>query len=1370
LVRPIWFGEGHSEMREQRFRVGVDTGGTFTDLVVLSDTGRIYRKKVLSTPDDFSRGILNALEQVFAENGYSGGALEGFIHGTTVATNAVLESRGEPVGLLTTAGFRDVLEIGRCRWGADIFDLDWRKPPPLIPRSLRFEIDERVSAQGDVLNPADEGQIRRQLKRLKAAGVRSVAVCLLNSYANPCHERLIKDIAQSEFAGLSICISSDLLGEAREFERTSTTAINAYLMPVVDNYLTRLRRALASTGYEDSILVMQSNGGVVTAELARHRPVQIVESGPAAGVLACCYLSRETGEKNLVAFDMGGTTAKATLIENGLPFEAAEYQVGGGMNRSGGASGGGQVIRVPSIEIAEVGAGGGSIAWLDTGGALRVGPRSAGAAPGPACYDQGGTEPAVTDAYAVLGYLNPSAIAGGAKSIRPDLARKAIEETIATPARLSLEDAAYGIYTVATSNMIRAVRAVTVERGRDARDYVLVAFGGAGPLHAAELARAMGLQRVLVPTSPGLFSALGLLMADVQHDYSRTLLRSIHGFNDHDLEALNRVFDELVQQARADLSGEGFEGDRVVLERSVSMHYHGQSYELTVPAGEPLRQPADVRRLAAEFCAEHERAYGYKEDVSRVQLVGVRIKARGVTPKTAYAELGRQIAASPERAAADGSRNAYFGPKYGWHMSPVIGRAALRGEGLVGPAIIEEFDTTILVPPGTAAKLDDYGSVLISVSAAAEQTDADDATINPVTIELVKNNLSSIADQMSMTLVRTARSLGVKDARDFSVALCNSRGELVINGVGLAVHLGAIPAAMSAVLETFGGRLDSGDVVFMNDPYAGGMHLPDIFVFRPIYAASELLGYAAVVAHMADVGGRVPGGNAADSTEIYQEGIRIPPIKLCRKGELNEDWITLVKANVRQSETVIGDIFAEIAACNTAEAELRILAKRLGPQTLINYMDELIRYSERMAKAALQHLRKGRFTFVDQMDDDGVGGGAVKIQATVEIGSENVIVDFAGTSPQVRGAINAPLSIATSAAAFVVRAIIGGDVIANAGFRRIVELIAPEGTVVNMSFPAACAARAVTAYRVNDALMGAFAQAVPERVPAAGDGGPAVIGVGGTRQDGTSFVFMEIVSGAFGGRPEADGLEGVASPIANTQNTSCELIEANFPLRVEYYGFVPDTGGAGKHRGGLAIRRDTRFLGKQGILQIRSDRAKVSPWGLAGGREGARSENRLYKTNGAWRRLPSKVVTEIETGDLWRHTTAGGGGWGPPSARSSMALSQDERDGKITRKAIAQQYGGEKINNRAGGDNDKRGTSSDVDHVAHGDSGTGIEAHRPVAGASSDEARDQDRPAGLEDPKGHRVGDQAGNRRQDRSRRDQPSRRGEWKPDRSDQL
>jgi 5-oxoprolinase (ATP-hydrolysing) len=1246
-----------------QFRAGVDTGGTFTDLILIGDDGRLLRRKVLSTPDDFSRGILQALTETLTEHGLSGADLREFIHGTTVATNAILEGSGPKVGLLTTRGFADVLEIGRGTWATDVHDLRWIKPEPLVARANRLEIDERLSASGQVLRSPDRAQVIEALGQLHAQGIRDVAVCLINAYVDARHEVFVEAVARECFPDMTLCRSTEVLGEAREYERTSTTVINAYLRPVVDRYLHRLQTALADVGYAGKVLVMQSNGGLISADLARRRPVNIVESGPAAGVLAACYLAEQTGETDLIAFDMGGTTAKATLIEKGKPLETSEYHVGGGMSHSGGG-GGGHVIRVPSIEIAEVGSGGGSIAWIDPGGALRVGPRSAGAAPGPACYAQGGTEPTVTDAYAALGYLNPGAIAGGAKSIQVERANDAIAGRIAAPSGLSTEDAAYGMYAVGTSNIIRAIRAVSVERGRDARDYTLIAFGGAGPLHAAELGRSLGLRRVLVPNSPGLFSALGLLMADVQHKFSRTVLRRTRDIDAAEAARLERLYQELEAGARAELQGDGHAGAAITVTRAATLQYLGQSHELLIEAaGGPL-DVAGCERLAQAFCDEHHKTYGYQENRDRVQIVSLRVTATALTAKASYADVGRQAMAQRSAARAP-MRRAYFGAQAGWHDARVVGRADLQGAPVAGPAIVEEFDTTVVIPPDCTAAVDAYGNVVITMAQAA-QVQSPDGAIDAASLELFKNSLESVTDNMARTLARTARSLIVRDSHDFSVALCNAAGELVCGGVGIAVHLESIPNAVGSLPEAMRLSMKPGDLVIMNDPYAGGMHLPDIFVFKPLFIDGALSGFAAAVAHMADVGGRVPGGNAADSTEIFQEGVRIPPLKLYSQGVLNEDLFTLIKTNVRQPDLLVADLQAEIAACNTADNEFQMLGRRMGGASLHRYMDELIAYGERMGRMAVKALKAGRYSFVDHIDDDAVGGPPVRIEVTAEVKPDGIYVDFTGTAAQVRSAINAPISITRSAVAFVVKALIGQEIPNNSGFLRLLHVTAPEGSVVNMAFPAACAARAVTAYRVTDALMGAFAPLRPERVPAAGDGGPAVVSVGGEDADGKPFVFMELISGAFGGRPGLDGLEGVAMPIVNAQNTSCELIEASYPLRVEHYGFVPDSAGAGQYRGGLAVRRDLRFLGRRAVLQIRSDRAVIRPWGLAGGGQGSNSSNLLFPPDGAPRGLPSKFVMEIAGGSMWRHTTASGGGWGDPALRSAQAVEHDLAEGKVT--------------------------------------------------------------------------------------------------------
>ena len=694
-------------------RLGVDIGGTFTDIVLLAADGTVVTKKISSSTDDYARAIVAGLEQVFAEGALTSADIAEVLHGTTVASNAILERRGANTALITTKGFRDILEIRTLRMPR-LYDLHWDKPPMLIERRLRFEVDERLTVRGAVERPLRDEAVEPIVDRLLAEGIESVAVCLLHAYANPAHERRIGQILARRAPHLPVSLSSDVLPEMREYERTSTTAINAYVMPVVRRYLVSLGEQLKRIGVASPILLMQSNGGLTPADEAARVPVNIIESGPAAGVIGAQALAHRMGETHLISFDMGGTTAKASLIERGEVTRAAEYQVGGGiMIGSRLLTGAGYTVRVPAIDLAEVGAGGGSIVWLDRAGALQVGPQSAGAVPGPLCYDAGGTEPTVTDCNVLLGYINPTHLVGGALKLNAARAREVFAERIAKPLGLSVEAAAHGTHLIAASNMIRAIRAVSTERGRDPRDYALFAFGGNGALFAAGMADTLGITRVIVPPAPGLFSAFGLLYADVAHHLTRTYRRLVRAIAPAELEA---VIAELEGRARDLLASEGFTGPRAELKRSARLLYQGQSFELQVPLADG---PLDARRLAEleeAFGREHERTYGHRAGPEEpVELVSVQVVGRGLpeTPRLPDA-LHLARAAAP---AGPTSRPVYFGPKLRWLDTPVLGRADLAAARR-GPCIIEEYDATCVVPPHGEAALDRWGNIVITLAPA----------------------------------------------------------------------------------------------------------------------------------------------------------------------------------------------------------------------------------------------------------------------------------------------------------------------------------------------------------------------------------------------------------------------------------------------------------------------------------------------------------------------------------------------------------------------------------------------------------------------------------------------------------------------------
>ena len=660
--------------------IGSDTGGTFTDLVRIDSAGAVRTWKTPSTPDDFARGVLHGVEELLAGEAVPSRDCE-MVHSTTVATNALLERRGSRVALLTTRGFRDVLAIGR-QARAGLYDLAVEKPASLVLDALRLEIDERIGADGEILVPIDPGQVGRVLDRALKGGAESIAVSLLFSFLDPSHERALGEAARER--GLPVSLSSAVSGEFREFERTSTTVVNAYVGPVLERYLGELAEGLADRGIE-RLRVVHSNGGSVSARAAAGRAVHSVLSGPAAGVMGALSAGVEALGENpqLITFDMGGTSTDVSLLR-GKPRRLGEHVVGG------------HPLQIPMVDIHTVGAGGGSIAWLDEGGALRVGPESTGADPGPACYGTGDF-PTVTDAHVVLGRIAPSRFLDGRMEIDPDRSCAVMEE-LGRRMGVDAEGAARAVITVVNAGMERALRVVSVRRGHDPQVMTLLSFGGAGGLHACELAEALGVKTVLVPRDPGVLSALGAARSDVVRGYARTVLRPL----DHGVGALEPVFEELGARAESEMADEGFSAGALIVSRSADLRYRGQSYEIEVPY-EP-----EVARLASRFHAAHRQRYGHAAAGEPLEVVTLRLTALGrmalperPTPKSRSAAQQR----SAPKARFRGNERGEFA---------LIGRDALdEGEGPRGPALIVEPYATTFVPAGWRTRVDGFGHLRI---------------------------------------------------------------------------------------------------------------------------------------------------------------------------------------------------------------------------------------------------------------------------------------------------------------------------------------------------------------------------------------------------------------------------------------------------------------------------------------------------------------------------------------------------------------------------------------------------------------------------------------------------------------------------------
>jgi N-methylhydantoinase A len=690
------------------WRLGVDIGGTFTDVAVIDeDSGQTGIAKVSTTPDDFGRGVVEGLRAAIGEHGIVPAEVSFVSHATTVVTNALLEGKGARVALVCTEGFRDLLELRRSA-RADLYDLNQDPPSVLVPRHARFEVAERIDAQGEVVTALDVAQIDRVVAQIAALDVESVAVCLLFSFLNDTHESMIGERLRAAFPDKPIFLSSEVLPEIREFERLSTTAVCAYVGPILASYLRGLEQAVGDLGLPQ-LYVMGSNGGVFDVEEGLKMPAMAVESGPAAGVIAAAHLGRQANKNNLISFDMGGTTAKASLIKDGAVETTAEYEVGGDGNVNRWLHGTGHPIRVPVVDLAEVSAGGGSIAWIDPAGALRVGPESAGAVPGPVCYGRGGQLPTVTDADVVLGLLNPNHLLGGKLAIDREAAVNAVRVHIADPLGLSVEDAALGILAVVNNAMAEALRIVSVERGHDPREFSLVAFGGAGPVHAAALAAELEVPEVIIPPIPGGFSALGLVTTDLRRDYSKTYYTTLDVAQP---EAMQARFHEMELAGRAMLDASGVEPERQVIERSADCRYVKQAYELNVRVSAATVSAQTLDELADAFHHRHAQVYGHENPAETVQIVNVRVSATGRLPEVPFS-------ATLSEAGAGSERFVWF-PGHGSLRCQITSRVGVQSAGEVpGPLIIEELDTTVVVPPGWMTRIDEHGFITLTKEASA---------------------------------------------------------------------------------------------------------------------------------------------------------------------------------------------------------------------------------------------------------------------------------------------------------------------------------------------------------------------------------------------------------------------------------------------------------------------------------------------------------------------------------------------------------------------------------------------------------------------------------------------------------------------------
>src|SRR6266540_5640170 len=1285
-----------------RYRVAADTGGTFTDFVCWDETtGRLEIDKLPSTPADPSEAVAFGLATL-AGRGVQPAGISFFSHGTTVGTNALLEGKGVRVGLLVTEGFRGLYEVQEQMrgYGPGVFDFYARRPPLLARPRDTLEVPERVGTCGEVVRALQKSGARELARRVGKMGIDSLAVCLLFAFRNPAHERLLREALVAAAPDLPVSISSEVLPQVREYYRLSTTLINAYIRPILGRYLGRLEARLAELGVlMGQRYVMQSNGGVTSLARAADRAVTTLLSGPAGGVIAGQVIGRAAGRRDLITFDMGGTSCDVALIRDGQPEVTALTKIAG------------RDVAMPMLDIQTVSAGGGTIARIERLGdlpRLKVGPDSAGARPGPVAYGQGGQEPTVTDANVALGYLSPETRLGGRLPLDREAARGAIRVRLAQPLGLEVDAAAEGVLKVIDVQMEEAIKSISTRRGYDVREFCLVAFGGAGPLHAARLAREHRINEELIPPSPGVTSALGLLMADVRHDYVRSRLDPLHTL---DPSVPNQVFAELEAEARAELRAEDFGPNEIVLRREVDLRYAGQGYEVTVGAPSGAWGPAELAVLRTDFDSQHERQYGHFAPDRVAEVVTYRVAGLGiVTPF----ELPRcPPAARPIEAALVGERTVYLGELGGGHTSCAVYARDRLGAGhhFQGPAIVDQLDSTTLVLPGQEVVVDDLGNLLIKETteaggahtrvrpcetvAAPEPAAMLDAVaaaplvrsaqrpegsaVDPIVQEVVSATLGGIVQEMQNGLFRTGYSTVIRESQDASCALLDVDGQLAAQHVVLPLHMGAFPAALASVLRAYPREtIRAGDAFMVNHPYEGGVpHAPDMAIIAPVFFEDRLVGFSSSMTHKSDIGGPVPGSCSGQARTPFNEGLHLPAVRYYSAGARNEDLDRIIAANSRTPDVVLGDIHGQVGACRLGERRLQEAMRKIGPDTVLSTFPQLYARREDRLRAAIAAWRDGEVEAERWVDDDGVElGKPVRVHVRAYKRGDRIRFDFTRCADQTVGPANVRPPLVRAACAFCLITLVDPHLPINDGLLRTVELETRPGSVVDPRFPAPVNTYNPTMHALAEAVFDALGTLVPDRKLADGAGSRSIFFGGRRPTDGSSYLLYELFGGGSGGRLGLDGTSGTTVHHTNCKIAPVEIVESEYPVRLGRFELIPDSGGAGEFRGGLGFAREYELLADEARFSIRSTKHVIAPSGKDGGRPSRSGRCLAFADTHAQRELPTRFADlPVSRGARIRLETPGGGGYGEPLRRVPQRVLDDVVDGYVTRQAASADYG-----------------------------------------------------------------------------------------------
>ena len=1229
-------------------RLAVDIGGTFTDLA-LEHLGGRSTTKVLTTSAAPELGVLDGVRGILAAAGLQPGDVSILIHGTTLATNALIERKGARTALLTTEGFRDVLALGNeSRY--DQYDLNIRLPEPLVPRYLRLPVPERLDNEGQVLLPLDAAAVRAQAAVMRQHGVEAIAVGFLHAFVNPVHERQARDILHEELPGIPVSLSAEVSPEMREWERFSTTAANAYVQPLMASYLLRLQTGLHAMGLACPVFLMLSGGGLTGLEVARRFPIRLVESGPAGGAIFAAGIARDCGLDRVLSFDMGGTTAKVCLIDGGQPQASRSFEVArvGRFKRGSGLP-----LRIPVIEMVEIGAGGGSLAAVDALGRIQVGPESAGAVPGPACYARGGQHPAVTDANLALGRYDPARFAGGSLALDLAAAEAALVRDVGGALGLDAGLAALGVIEVVDENMANAARVHAIESGKTYAGRTLVAFGGGGPVHACRVAEKVGISRILVPSGAGVGSAIGFLRAPVGYEVVRSLYQRLGRF---DTGAVNALLADMEAEAARVVAAGSF-GAATRTMRTGYMRYVGQGHEIAVALPAHAMAAADVPALRAAFDAEYIRLFDRPVPGSDVEVMGYAVSVATLgAASDPLPPMPPPLDAVPcPHPARAGHRHR---PGGGLGGARPHGAAARRASGRPrhrGGGRDQHPGRPRLDRPRERVGVLGIG--------AHAMTDPTSASLAAIQRQVMWNRLIAVVEEQAQTMIRTAFSTTVREAGDLSAGIFDLQGRMLAQAVtGTPGHVNSMMESVGHFLRRYPvDTLHEGDHLITNDPWLGTGHLHDLTVVSPAFLHGRLVGLFANTAHVIDVGGR---GMGADARSVFEEGIYIPILKCFDAGTPNETFFEFIRAGSRLPVELEGDVYS-LCACNDAGSRrLTEMMDEFGLTDIDGLAEYIFEASHRATLAEIARIPAGEYSAA--IASDGYEA-AVTLHARMTVGADAITVDFAGTGGLSGYGINVPAAYTRAYASFGIKCVVAPEIPNNTASLAPFRMEIPENCILNAPRPYPVAVRHVIGHLLPDLMMGCLHQAVPDRVTAEGAdclwnpplrGGAQVSGPDSGLAD---FEVITFNSGGTGARPTADGLDGTAFP-SGVRTMPVEATENVAPVVIWRKELRPGSGGAGRQRGGLGQIMEIGTKGEREFAcNAIFDRIGHAPKGRDGGGDGAPGVVRLK----SGRVLRAKGYQVVPAGDRLVLELPGGGGMGEPRERDTAAVARDGRDGFV---------------------------------------------------------------------------------------------------------